>query len=1146
MRTPSLTALTAVLILAAAPAFAGEALAPAGPSTVETVSDDVLLVRDDAGGWGGPSKGITHQVHPAYQAKKVLDLSAVPEDDWRKVTAARLAAWFCINDYSRPATGTANGFDESFEIVVNGRAHRFRTGCGVPRLRPNTPMRQALAWHGFAIPKDELVRGPNTFLFRKVPADKPKPDDYLYLGIDTTVPPGRSWVSFDGGKHWTRDKLTVPGGAGEYKVRLYLLRGNRDVRAVWRPGDGPPDDPVGLVRYAGSHGDAARIEWDPHRLDPFAPIRVRVERASGGKAAFHWLDADGRPVKRPVAMEGARHEAAWRGAHGSVPGGLTFARDVPVAKVTLEAQAAYRRAPEPIDMAPPLARTAGRRAERKPSCRVEDDRIHLENATLRCVLDRRGGRLRLASLQNELADAEMVRLPDASALFLVEAGGKRYAGSRDFRLETVEAMKDAVGVVATLAHNPTGLEARLTARIDAGALRLGLAVTNRGKESADFKLAFPHLSGLAVSEAPADDYYFYPWGGGIIADRPAHIRRGYGDHGAIYQVMDLFSPKRGAGLLVRSTDDDGRYKVLALRKHVPGAPETSADAAETPTADEYTWTANLPAVEGTGFAYEYLRRTRGPGDAFAAKGVALEAHPGDWHEAMRRYADWCHRVWTFRPYPSRLTDVWNMIAAGWGQSPLFRDGAYRTDFVRPATDCIELMSWWEWSPLGPWRTPWDELQERLGKATYERYKSYYVKDPVTGKTMWPVNRGDYNGYNARWGGLPAFRKAIETYKRKGALVTLYTDPLLACDNSRLGRERGKEWGIVRPDGSYRTNYESWNMCHDCPAYRDYVVRTMRRVMRETGADGIRLDEYGHKGAACFSTKHDHTFAERGCTEWQRAIAETTRGVRQAMDEVAPGSVLTTEHPGYDFLMPLIEGCITYEFRVHASPLRPLPCNLQRFYFPECKAYELDNTGADRGHRVRFWNAVGSFGAYYPEAYYRILHENTDAFESGRAEPLVPTPARGVYANRFRGGGKTLYTVCNATGFTFDGPALALEVPQGAHVFDLTRGREAHVAPADGGGARVRLFLPRDGVACLAVLPRVLEVARDGEAFVVRVAEDARPGEIRLTDAAGKALVSRPAAETVRFAAGDVPAAAAGAVCVRLLAGGRLVDAVAVP
>ena len=47
--------------------------------------------------------------------------------------------------------------------------------------------------------------------------------------------------------------------------------------------------------------------------------------------------------------------------------------------------------------------------------------------------------------------------------------------------------------------------------------------------------------------------------------------------------------------------------------------------------------------------------------------------------------------------------------------------------------------------------------------------------------------------------------------------------------------------------------------------------------------------------------------------------------------------------------------------VLASPLRPLACNVQRFYFPECKPFELAVRGVDQNHRLRFWNAVGSFG-----------------------------------------------------------------------------------------------------------------------------------------------------------------------------------------
>jgi hypothetical protein len=337
----------------------------------------------------------------------------------------------------------------------------------------------------------------------------------------------------------------------------------------------------------------------------------------------------------------------------------------------------------------------------------------------------------------------------------------------------------------------------------------------------------------------------------------------------------------------------------------------------------------------------------------------------------------------------------------------------------------------------------------------------------------------------------------------------------------------------------------WNPCHDLPEVRQWVADTMKRVMAETGADGIRLDEYGHRGWACFSPDHTHSFAEWGCTEWQRATAETAKLVRAAMDEVAPESVLTTEHPGYDFLMQFLEGCITYDLTVQASPLRPLECNLQRFYFPECKAYELDHRGADPRHQKRFWNAVASFGSYYPADMYRILQENRDAYASRDCEALAPSLAKHVYVNRFSAGQKTLYHVYNATGHTFEGSVLAIALRSQEHLFDMLSCREAQVESV-GGDRTVRLYLGRGDVACLAQLPRRLQVRRDGPSLVV----DAKlpPGACQLTvcDATGAELLSqsagprRHAFPLSELGEGTTPA------CVKLLRGSLLLDVVAVP
>lgn len=1112
------------------------------PSQVESLPDGVWLARDDTGNWGGPTMGITHQRGPDYWAKKVVDLSDVPLEAWNQVEEIRLSAYFCVRDYSWHDGPPANGLDEAIEVVVNGHAHRIPTSAGLPVYDERKPMTAFMRWHDFSLAKEEIVRGPNEIVLRMAPladhspADK-KPDDYLYLGIDPTVPGGNSFVRFGPAGPWRQDRLNAPGGRGEYMVRLYLLTRPRGVEARWSPGQPQPEDARRMICYAGSHGPTTRFEWDPRRVDRLENVRVRVETADDQQFQFAWLDEAGSPVQ-PAEAHGPIYEAVLSPPLAFLPSGVELPKTLNLRSLTLSTAANYHPLPRPLDMAPIMRPPAGRAADRRPVCRIAGDRVVLENRNLRCEFIRREGRLQLASLYNEFTAGEMVRRPEDVALWLVEVEDKRYAGSQDFVCREIEATDDGVGFRATAVCEPIGLEAVYTATIG-DSLRLGLNIVNRSDKPVDFKVAFPHFAGLSVSAEPADDYYFFPKSL-LVADSPALIRQGYGDHQALYQVLDLFSPTRGGGLAVRCPDHDGRYKVIALRKHIPGQVEHDEDDPRTPTADEFKWTNSLPAVAGVGLAYEYLRRTREPGGSFAPPDVAIAAHAGDWQAPLQEYARWCRQVWTFRPYPSRLTPVQNMIAVGWGLSPIFRDGKYRMDFVGPGCDCLELMSWWEWSPLGPKGIPLDQVKDKLGAAKYQSWKSYFPLDPVTGQPMFSNNPGDYDGYNQRWGGLPALRDAIETYRTKRALVTLYTDPFRVDYNSKCGQEYGERWGVIQPDGEYRDDYDAWRMCHDVAEYRRWVADTMQRVLKETGADGIRLDEYGHAGSACFSRRHEHTFAEWGCTEWQRGVAEATRLVRQAMDQVNPQAVLTTEHPGYDFLLPYIEGCITYDLTVLASPLRPVEVNLQRFLFPECKAFELDHRGADRQHRKRFWNAVGSFGSYYPPAYDAILRENADAFASRECRPLAPTLERCLYANWYRGEDKEIYLLYNGTGHTYYGAALAIDLPADRHVFDLLQHKEPEVEEI-AGRRQVRLFLARDDVACLAILPRRLSVSAAGDRLQIRVVDATTDSRVVLCDHEGKEIASSPLID----GQAEIPRGPASRQqgCIKLLEGGRLVDAV---
>lgn len=747
----------------------------------------------------------------------------------------------------------------------------------------------------------------------------------------------------------------------------------------------------------------------------------------------------------------------------------------------------------PVDMAPSMTEPVGKPVPRKPLCELGKDTINLSNATLRCMFSTAGGRLTLRSLHNEFTAVEMLLQPGLPAIFVVEANGKRLLGNRDFDLKSISRRDN--GFEAILGNPELGMQVILRASIDTEGLRLSSKFENCGVKALDFKVAFPCINGLKLSDKIDDDYYYFPWGGGVFSSRPTNMRLGYGDSQALWQIMDVFSPSKGGGVYLRGDDDKGFHKTMSLRKFMPGQPEQVADQyMRNTTKAEYLWkTSALDQLEGTSLAIEYFRRTRQPGQSYQPPPAVLAAHAGNWKAAMRAYADWAHKVWSWRPYPSKLKKVSNLGIGGWPDAPLFVNGKYRDDFLKPGMDTVELCCWWEWTNLGPGELPFDKLPPEQLKEI----EPYLIKDPVTGEKMYMGSPTDYVKYNDRFGGIETFRKAIAANKRKDRLITLYVNPFkLDGVNNETGRKFGKKWNFMDLNGKNAVYINSLTPCFYLPEVQDWLVSTMKRVLKETDADGIRLDEVGYQYGACFAPDHKHVpYEELGLSEWNKAMAETVRRVREGMDEVNPSSVLMTEFPGYDYLFSALDGCLSYDLSMMDTwgtpeSVRILEVNLQRFYFPECKLFEINLLGRDPEHKRKFWNGVASFHFFLPTPFYNIYKDNEDVYASRDCEALVPTLAKRVYANRFTAGSKTFFHLYNASGNGYSGPVLKLAKPAEHHVFDMLNYKEL---AAEGSTPTVELSLKNDDVACIAILPALLEVKRDGDLLRVssKVKRDAQ-------------------------------------------------------
>jgi len=127
--------------------------------------------------------------------------------------------------------------------------------------------------------------------------------------------------------------------------------------------------------------------------------------------------------------------------------------------------------------------------------------------------------------------------------------------------------------------------------------------------------------------------------------------------------------------------------------------------------------------------------------------------------------------------------------------------------------------------------------------------------------------------------------------------------------------------------------------------------------------------------------------------------------------------------------------LSYNVCRRIGTLAPLPINLFRMYFPECKLFEFNARGPEDYWEYAMWNGLASCPPVYPWRYLTVLNKYTDIFD-GDMESLVPSLTKYVYINRFSqpGNPANIYTLFNMTGKDFYGPVLSAK--PGFHYRDL--------------------------------------------------------------------------------------------------------------
>jgi formylglycine-generating enzyme required for sulfatase activity len=370
-------------------------------------------------------------------------------------------------------------------------------------------------------------------------------------------------------------------------------------------------------------------------------------------------------------------------------------------------------------------------------------------------------------------------------------------------------------------------------------------------------------------------------------------------------------------------------------------------------------------------------------------------------------------------------------------------------------------------------------------------------------------------YYDREAGRYAFDRTLTAWDKLLGPIDIYT---IWPTWPRLGLDARNQWDMYRdlPGGlaelrrqvdlthklgkKYFISYNPWD---ESTRHEDHIAG-MEDMLRALDADGVVLDTRG----------------------------ESSREFQAAADRVKPGIIMYSEGMAVPRDMPgIVSG------RVHDALYMPPPLNMNKYMRPDFAIFRVLQLAEGPLHResaVALFNGYGSeINTMRPgrpdwiaeELRYlgrttKLLRESSTAFLDPAWEPLVPTLEDGLWANRWRDGDKTVFTIFSLRPEGYKGPLVEVELPKGAHLVSLWNHEELTPVLRDG-----RSFAPVDVAAFnaahlgtrlegnvdgLAVLPGLLRVQADGELLTLEA--PGAPSGSRIVVTAGNPSYAETTAE----------------------------------
>lgn len=512
-----------------------------------------------------------------------------------------------------------------------------------------------------------------------------------------------------------------------------------------------------------------------------------------------------------------------------------------------------------------------------------------------------------------------------------------------------------------------------------------LSIQNAGREPVEFVLVFPAMK-TQPDVDPSDVYYVFPTQGAVISRAERSWEATYTARFPL-QFLDVFAPSanRGAALIVR--DLAAQLKVFRLKK-------------------------TGPVVE---LETEYLVRLA-PGETFRAPDALLAPHGGDWRQGFDIYRRWVESWYKPKsPRPAWLRDAW------W----------CRRDYPVGGTDRL--------FDVRKNRYTFEELireGEAFGGVDFIDISGWALSEAA----------GRVGDYPIELGGAEDLRGNIERASRLGIRTGLYFEGYLVDRNSKVGKQNLEKWQLIGADGKGAWWPGGSPEFFVCPALKDwqrYLAARAAEVAKAVHAHGVYLDEHGFGTRRCYSTNHGHPPGV-GMIPYEIEMAQE---VRRALDAAGMDqTMIYLEETPVDAAAAYYDAAFCYAIPHASAAHSPVKLNLWRFVFPDVRLWDMLTIGVQprplslEDFRLSLWHGNGVWLKGRAETWYgeevlafmrqaRAWLRGYAAAFNGKADPLVESPHPAVAVNRFRGGGRTVYTLFNVSyrtvQFAFQGTSIAL-------------------------------------------------------------------------------------------------------------------------